>query len=701
MQHARFLVSLSLLMPLAAAVQAADTAIEEVVVTADLRGAQLLKYPASVTIYNQAQLDQQSISHLEQVLAQSANVNLSSGASRGRFIQIRGIGERSEFIEPTNYSVGVIVDGIDFTGISTAVTSLDVDQIEVLRGPQGTVYGANALAGLINVRSNPVTDQLNADIKADIGEYNTTNVRGFINLPINSRLGLRLAAQNNSSDGYTKNAYLQRDDTANIDETNLRANLQWQASDAFSLNWITFYADADNGYDGFSLDNKRTTLSDQPGTDAQETLASALIGRYQFANASQLIANLSLADSDIEYSYDEDWVYAGFCDGTPCEGWDYSSFDQYLRDNKNSAIDLRYLSAPGHIEWLLGIYYRDQEVDLKRIYTYDSDFQSSYQTENEALYGEVTIALNERLSLTSGLRYENRDADYQDNLNTKLDTSENTWGGKVALQYALADEQTLYGVASRGYKFGGFNPNNEVPAEFREYDAEYLTNYELGLKSVMAEGKIFSQVALFWQDRSDVQITNTFVECPSAGFPCVFNDYTGNASAGTTYGLEGQLDWQVTSTVKVFANLGLMHSEFTDFISYTHVDADPENNIGVDLDGHELPHAPSYTYTVGGEAQLTENLLLAMSLVGKDKFYFSNDHEYQSKAYQLLNARLSYDLGNWQLGLWGRNLTDKDYYVRGFGSFSNDPRDFYAEPELYVQYGEPRVVGISAEYQFK
>jgi len=684
-----------------------ESAIAEIVVTADLREASQIDIPASVSIYDQEQLQRQSISHLEQVLGQAPNVNFASGASRGRFIQIRGIGERSEFIEPVNYSVGVLVDGIDFTGISTAITSLDVNQIEILRGPQGTVYGANALAGLINVNSNPVVEQFEAEFKGQLGEYNTANFSGFVNLPMNDQLGLRLAAQQNNSDGYRDNTFLHRDDTNNIDETNLRANLQWQPTDTLDINWITFYANVDNGYDGFSLDNTRDTYSDQPGTDAQETIATAITGRYTLADDSRLITTLSSADSDLEYSYDEDWVYVGFCENTACDSdlwgfdWEYSSFDQYFRNNKNNSVDVRWVSAPSSIEWVVGAYYRDQSVELERIYTYaENNFTSEYNTQNLAFYGEMDSDLSDALVLSLGLRWENRDADYLDNTGVVLTADEDAMGGKLALRYQLSDSHSIYGIVSRGYQFGGFNPNDAIAPALRRYDSEFLTNYEIGFKGSFANGKVYSQLALFWQDRDDVQINTSNVSCPPQGFPCTFDDYLDNASEGTTYGLEAQLDAQLNDRVTLYGGLGLMRSEFKDYISFNHVDADPENNIGVDLDGHDLPQAPHYSFTLGTQILLANNLLFDVSIIGKDKFYYSNDHEYTSKAYELVNARLVYNLNQWQFGIWGRNLGNKDYYVRGFGTFSNDPRDLYAEPELYVQYGEPRVLGVSVEYAF-
>ncbi|MCE2028673.1 TonB-dependent receptor [Sessilibacter corallicola] len=682
--------------------------IEEILVTAELRDTNLLKQASSVSVYTLADIEKQNATHLEQILHNAPNVNFASGASRGRFIQIRGIGERSEFVEPVNFSVGVLVDGIDFTGISTTVTTLDIDQVEILRGPQGTVYGANALAGLINVKTQSVTDEFSGNVKTTLAEYDTRNIEGVVNLPISDNLGVRVALQKNESDGYIDNTFLNREDTQNIDETVARGTFSWQPNEQLDLDLVLFYADADNGYDSFSLDNGRETQTDDPGHDRQETFATSLTSTWHLANGQRLISSVSRADSNIEYGFDEDWTFVGFCDGLACDeantGFqlEYSSFDNFIRDNENTAIDVRWLSDEGSVTWLAGVYYRDQQVDLRRVYTFlDNDFLTEYETENTAVYGEISFALNEKLTLTTGARIEQRDADYADNDGVVLDADESDWGGKIALEYNVSDNHFIYGLVSRGFKFGGFNPNNTLEPEQREFDSEELLNYEIGSKGSWFNGRLQSQVSVFYQDREDVQLSATNVVCTDGmDQPCTFSDFVDNATAGNSLGLEAQLNFALNDNINVYSSLGLLESEFEDYVSFSHVDANPEQNIGVDLDGHDLPQAPNYTFTVGTNIQLTNDLNLDVQVQGKDDFFFSNDHEFKADGYELLNMRLEYAAADWEFAVWGRNITDVDYEVRGFGTFSNDPRDFFSEVELYTQLGEPRVLGVSASYQF-
>lgn len=681
---------------------------EEILVTADFRQAELFDFATSATVIDARTIEQRSAQHLEQVLNTAPNVNFSTGASRGRFFQIRGIGERSQFVEPINPSVGLIVDGIDMTGIGGAATTLDIQQIEILRGPQGTLYGANAMAGLINMVSGEPTEQFYGEASLGLAEYNTQTASGVWSGPVSDTLGYRFAVGSTTSDGYQENAYLGIDDNANIDEQTVRGKLQWQPNERTSWDFTGLYVDVDNGYDGFSLDNTRTTLSDQPGHDRQETLAGSVRLQWQANDTYELIGLLSHASSDLEYGYDEDWSYEEICvdfncvvDGSASEP--YKSTDNYLRDNQNTSLDLRLVSnnTDDELGWVTGIYYRDQGEDLHRKQTYlDGDFLSEFDTNSQALYGQLNIPLAERWRLTSGLRYETRNADYADSDNAVFSPSENMWGGKLALEYRDRADNLWYGLASRGFKAGGFNSSQTLPAEDREFSTETLWNYELGWKGEGFDGALQTRVALFYQDRNDVQTKQSRVEPEDDGTcPCDFIDYTTNAAAGSAAGLELEANAQLNAVIEVFASLGLLDSEFDDFQSFAHAGANEETGEPVDLSGHDLPHAPSYQFAVGAMFNLTEHWYARVEMEGKDAFYFSSRHEAQSDSYELLNARLGYRADSWEVALWGRNLTDELYQTRGFGAFGNDPRKAYAT-EPYYQFGEPRVVGVDLTLRF-
>jgi outer membrane receptor protein involved in Fe transport len=245
--------------------------LEEIVVTGEFRDTALDALPASVSVLDGETIEDRAARHLEEVLALIPNLNLAGGSARSRFFKIRGIGERGQFAEPFNPSVGVIIDGVDLSTTANAATLFDVEQVEVFRGPQGTRYGANALAGLVNVRTNSPTGAFEARMGLDAANYDALTLDAAVSGPLAERLGARLAVQQHSSDGFIDNPYLGRTDTNERDELSMRGKLRWLAADNLSVDVVLGRVDVDNGYDAFSLDNDRNTLSDEPGRDAVES----------------------------------------------------------------------------------------------------------------------------------------------------------------------------------------------------------------------------------------------------------------------------------------------------------------------------------------------------------------------------------------------------------------------------------------------
>ena len=706
------------------ATQANDAPLEEVIVTAEYRPVPVLELPTSVTIFDQQAIDRRDAVHLEQLLNLAPNVNLSSGASRGRFVQIRGIGERSQFVEPVNPSVGLVIDGMDFTGIGGAASTLDIQQVEILRGPQGTLFGANALAGLINMVSNEPGDELNGRADLTLGNYNRMTASAALGGPISEALGFRLALQSNRNDGYIDNVFLNRSSN-DIREVMARGKLHWDVSNDLSLGFTLFYSDVDNGYDAFSLDNNRNTYSDEPGHDTLESLATALSATWQATDTLALEALLSRVDADTEYGYDEDWSNTGICDNTECDSelwgfdWWYSSTDNYIRNNRNTSADIRLVSSNGRGEaaWVAGLYHRDQGQSLLRQYTYNSgDFDSQYDTRNTAAYGQVDLPFAQNWTFVTGLRYESRDWDYDDNVEGDNRTSddESSWGGKMVVEHLTSSGTLLYGLVSRGYKAGGYNsalaskiPDFEqdgitIPAENLVFGTETMWNYELGLKGSWLEDTLTVSAAVFYQDRDDMQVKQSIVipvDPGSPACPCNFIDSLQNASGGINKGLEIEANWQVTGSINLFGSLGLLDTEYKNYLSYSHTDADLDNGIPYDMSGRAQAHAPETQYAFGAQFFITDNWFAQADIEGKGKAYASANHNEKLKSYTLLNMRLSYQTDRWSVALWGRNLTDKDVQTRGFGGFGNDPRKLY-ETEPYYQLGEPRVYGVTGIVYF-
>jgi outer membrane receptor protein involved in Fe transport len=668
------------------------TELPSMLISADFRPSLAQETPISLTTIDSEIIESRGAQHIEDVLNLAPNVNVSSGASRGQYFQIRGIGERSQFAAPINPSVGLIIDGIDFSRTGGAATLFDIEQVEILRGPQGTKFGTNALAGVINMQSKQPTEDLEVHVETGLADYNTRNLGIAVGgaLVDQTLLG-RVSLHTYQSDGYMENEYLNRDNTQNRDEITARGQLKWLVSDELTVDLNLLHLNIDNGYDAFTFDNSRNTLTDNPGQDKQRTNAFALKTDWRASNAVQLQSTITYVKSDIVYSYDADWGYDGqFAPAL----FPYVGFELFKRNRENYSVELRALSnEEGRIfndstDWVIGLYYLDQKEDLDQ----NSDFgafgvtllQNQYDTQNTAVFGQLDSHLTNKLTFVSGLRVEYFEADYTDSNALNVDTSETLFGGKLGLNYQASTSQLLYTSLSRGYKSGGVNTDARIMPNQRDFDTEYMWSLETGLKSVWLNGDLHTNIAAFYALRKDAQVKSSLQIGPQ------FIDLQTNAAKGKTIGLEADLDWLINTQWRAFASLGLLNATFD---KYTN-----PNPGSINLNGRRLAHAPAYTFNLGGEYYFAPAWTFRVNIEGKDEFYFSNSHNEKSTSYALVNSSIDYRNGDWKVTLWGRNLFDKDYATRGF-FFGNDPSTGYADTK-YTQKGDPRVIGLSVSYDY-
>jgi outer membrane receptor protein involved in Fe transport len=683
--------------------------IEEIRVTARLREAPAQSVPASISVLPAAAIRARQAQHLQEMLDAAPNVNFSQGASRGRFVQLRGIGERSQFVDPVDPSVGLYIDGIDFSGMGNAGTLFDAAQVEILRGPQGTAFGASALAGLVNIRStDPATDP-GVRLRLGASEYGGSTLGLSAGGPLAAGLAGRLALERYRSDGYVRNTYLGRDNTNAIDEGTVRARLAWEPDEDLSFGLTALRVDADNGYDAFSLDNTRHTLSDEPGKDAQTSNALALDAAWRGMDAADLRLLATWSKSDLDYGYDEDWSYPGICTGLPCEGYEYKSTDRYIREVDARSLDLRALSrGDGRLGWVAGLYAWRRDTTLERRF-FDfaagypppaARFDSDYSASRDAAYGELSFAASDRLTLVAGLRAEKFSADYDDSLNVASTPDDTLLGGQVSAQYALNDAAMVYAQVSRGFKAGGVNGEAIGKArqaalspsiisfleDRREFSSEVLWNYEIGWKARFADDRARIALSLFAMEREDVQLKAWYNEGPQ------FVGYTDNAASGENRGLELEFAWQPVDALSLDGALGLLDTEIDGFVAN-----DPDLGF-VDKSGRDQAQAPNWQFHVAGEWRFAPHFYARVEWEGKDAYYFSDSDNQRSDAYTLLHLSAGYRGKALDVSAWLRNALDQTYATHGF-YFGNDPRKFYVN-EPYYQFGAPRVAGISIDYHF-
>ena len=656
------------------------TLLAPVVVTADLREETEQNLPASIEVTTQSELQDQGAMHFDDILLKTANVNVSGQSSRARHIQIRGIGQRDEYTGAPNASVGFAIDDMDFSGIAMTANLFDIKQVEVLKGPQNIRFGQSAIAGLINLQTNEPTPYQEGMVEATIGQDNQRELGVMSSGALGDQKNApqyRIALFKHNSDGFRRNATLNRNDTNARDEQMLRAKLRFFPSQDAQIDVTLLHSDLNNGYDAWARDNRFTTYSNQPGKDTQ--LSNGLsIKATSTANPNyQLIAKTSLVNSDMLYSYDEDWTSAS--NGT------------YLNKKHRRTLsqELRWISTPqsriaNQIDWLFGLYASKLDERNKTEYWGNSD--SDFTLVKTAAFTQFDYHLSPKSTITIGARAEQNSSDFSNSANENDSPEEALWGGNLAYRYTFNPNYTAFAGITRGYKAGGFNTGQPsgTAEQYLKYQDETLINYEIGLKSHRPELGLKTNISAFYMDRIDPQFDG-YTYDPSSFTNWVF--YTENFDSAQNYGIEADFNWQLNNQFTAYGSLGLLQ---------TSVSGTPLNSAFT-VDGREQAHAPTYQINLGTTYRASNGWYAQADITALDRFYFDNVHNAQSNNYRLINARIGFEGKDYEVYLWAKNLTDETYATRGYNFDFNAP---YTNPTTYVRLGDPRQFGITSRVYF-
>jgi outer membrane receptor protein involved in Fe transport len=688
----------------------AEQPLDEIVVTASLTPTPLAETAGSVSVLSAQTLRDAGQQHFEDVLPLVPNLNWAGDTSRPRYFQIRGIGELQQYQGAPNPSVGFLIDDIDFSGLGSAATLFDVDHIEVLHGPQGTLYGANALAGLIYVKSAEPADTFGGRAELDVGDYNERSYGAVVTGPVSDLdSAFRLAVQRYTSDGFYHNAYLGRSNTDSRDELTIRARWLYQPSADLRVDFTALRAQMNNGYDAFAIDNSRTTESDDPGVDRQYSTGLSTRATYSGFDPLTLTAIATYADSTIDYGYDGDW-------GNPVlwAPYTYNYTEDQRRRRSTRSVEFRLSDTPAHgLSWVVGLYgfelresltdasageYLDPFDDTQNSSTL-SVISSEYRSGTAALYGELDGDFTPRLRWSLGLRGEHHASRYDDNT-TNLDRladveapllenhfapAENLWGGHASLDYALSDAQHVYALIARGYKASGFNLSPGLLPGQLQFGPESDLNFEVGHKAQWNDGRLRLDTSIFYMVRHNEQLFTSEQTDPTN--PDDFTYFTANAKSGFNDGLESTLAWAATQRLEFDGSLGLLQTRYHGFVQN-----------GVELDDRALPHAPPWQAAVSATYRDPRGPYARLDVTGMGSFFYDlPPNETRSNPYGLVNGKLGFETRRYEVYLWGRNLLNKNYTVRGF-YFGDEPPDF--PNKLYVQLGDPRNWGVHVTARF-
>jgi outer membrane receptor protein involved in Fe transport len=655
--------------------------LQEVIVTANKRAETLFQVAGSVTAFTGAELSAIGAQSFQDYLSQAPGVIFQSSTPGVGNVTIRGIGTATVYPDQGQSTTGIYLDGVPLTdpGFAMSVPDLDVfdvQRVEVLKGPQGTLFGSATLGGAVNYVLNPVS-LTSYQALAEAGLSGTEGsgqvgqrLDGAVNIPlVPGVLGVRLTAAEHFDPGWLDNVGIGRDDTNTHRVFDYRISALWQLNDRFSLSFLSFRDDAHSG-DGFYAfpalgDLKRDTIIAEVATFVNQVNSLKFDGDLGFANLSITTSysnKTQVADGDL----------------TPFYGNVPTTSPAYARDLSRMA-EVR-LSSPGEqrLEWLVGLYY-GSFFEPYPTPTYQGgvdvyDFTVWYKSTEAAGFGDLTYHLTDHWRLTFGGRY------YHDRLftetasgapGTPYDIVAGTQKGdgfipKGSITFEPSSNFLVYGLVSTGFRMGGVNlvppiPSFQTPAT---YKSDSLTNYEIGLRDSMLHRTLFFNSTLFYVDWQDVQIR---LNRPD-GYT-----YVANAGAAKSEGLENAIEWAPTAAFDFRANITYLDAQLTRSLAL---------GGGTTLQsGAQLPGASKWS--------TSETATYHFDL--RHDPYVSFTHRYLSGApsafvdplpvgdYSTYDFRAGAEFGNFSVAAYVDNLTNK----RGITAaefFGTAVTDFYVLP---------------------
>jgi iron complex outermembrane receptor protein len=688
---------------LQATAQVADeerVTIEEIVVSARKRDESLQDVPDSVSVFTAEMLEDRGVTDLGDLNQSLPNFDLRETQQPGTaFISMRGVAMQ-RFQEP---SVAIVVDGVQLTSPYQILQSLyDVQQIEVLRGPQGSLYGRNAIGGAINITTRQPGNQLEALVRAGYAEGDTWTIEGRVAGPmVEDKVHYSLLGVYRDKGGLIDNVVT--GDKADFEELSyIRAGLYFELSPVLTGSLQGSFENREGGVAYFnnipSGDVNDTTPRVSTGSEgfAKRELADISAHLAWETGLGELSATTAFSEVSDRFFQDIDFEAVAAIDGD--QSVDVESISQELRLTSSSSSSLR---------WLLGAYFADIDQDVSTFLLInpcflidpiscpagpvprDSAIVSPFGVnENNnrtyAAFGQINYDLRTDLELTLGLRYDrDRRSQFSVTEGRQRRKTFDSVQPKLSLAYRWHEDVMTYVTASKGFRSGAFNGTDYIT---RMYDAESLWNYEIGAKSEFFDNRLRLNMAAFYMDYEDRQ---EYVIQPGTGAQALFN-----IPKSRIYGFEAEGFARLGDSLAIDVGLGILETEVRRG-SQTIIES-----FGTDFVGNELPNVPTLTANAG--LQYTHFLTSGGSFTARAewgikqglRWSLGNMNDRQDDV-QLVNVRGSLTFQNVEFTAYARNLLDEEYYaevaIPGFGSINPIPGGFRAQP---------RQVGAEVTYRF-
>ncbi|MBL4852884.1 MAG: TonB-dependent receptor [Robiginitomaculum sp.] len=737
---------------------------DEIIVTARKREESVEKTPIAISAFTGDTLERRGVVNIVDVSQFVPNLNISTNGGGGgsgstSSIFLRGIGQ-TDFLITTDPGVGLYIDGVYFArATATIMDLLDLERIEVLRGPQGTLFGKNTIGGAISLISAKPNPDGGGKLELRAGQNNYFEGRVSVDVPISDTLNSRFSALYKTKDGYTDRlATGEREG----DERSVaaRAMFNWVPTDQFTADLAIDYSNR-NGTSAETAvlqfdptaplaglwaalvggpnnppvvvnTNPRENGSTGPNVDDNETFGVGLTLEYDFGNV--VLKSITAARTlEAEFGRDGDGTSIAFV----------QTNNRVVQQQYSQELQLTGKSFDDRLDWVGGLYYFNElakDTNDVRLaeglfaaleglpaafipltptsmcpgpfpanicaggagnpinagLDLDFDIFNKVSVESYALFGSGTFALSDKINVTAGLRYTDESKEYfldHSRVNagvpiippTTVSDSWSSFSPKFSLDYQAGENTLLYTSVSRGFKSGGFNGRPTSQGAVDSFDPEFVWSYEAGVKTSFADRRVLLSAAAFVYDYQDIQLTS--IRADDTGNLLLV---TENAGTATIQGFEAELRAMVTDNFIVDASLGLLDAEYGEL--------NPGATVTTDL---RLTRTPEFTTSIGAEYTFPISDGFDVTVRG--------DYSYQSSqaldpantvaliqdGYGLLGGRLilTPDGGNWEVALFGTNLTNELYLQGGLATL-----DSFGAVE--GTFGLPSEWGIATKLKF-
>lgn len=656
--------------------------LDEIVVTDFKQNKRNLTSTAVSTI-NVQQLHNQQIVNLKELTAVMPNFYMPDyGSYANTPVYIRGIGTKSK-----GSAVGFYVDGVPhFESSAFNIDLSDIAAVNVFRGPQGTLYGRNTIAGIINVYTHNPLDYQRTRIKVGYGRYNDFIAQASNYAKISEKFGISTAASYHHNDGMFTNHFL-NEKADKLNEGEGRIGFYWRPT----TNWLlhlnsTLTYSEQNGYPYAPYDIVKDELL--PISYNRNSTYRRLI--------SSTGLNAQYENNHISFNSQTSYQFIKSHQGLD---QDFTPQDVYFVDNSyhqnmlSQELTLKS-NDKGRYQWIVGLFgmlLHSNQFAETSYFTRDFSTPTTYKnpTAGYAIYHQSSYNIWRGMSATVGLRfdYEHAKTTYNQD-KTTLSTGVTThakdfvssasfrqFTPKFTLQYLTNKDNLYYISITRGYKPGGFNTIFKTDAE-RTYDPEYSWNYEVGTRLKFLNGRLTAEADLFYIDWRHMQTTYTV---PGVG------NVIANAGHTDSKGFELSLAYHPIKSLQLNLNYGYTHARYLEY----------KKSAREDFSGNRLPMVPNHTLSLNGTYTIMpagwfDKIIFNTGLTGLGRIYWADDNIVRQNFYATLNAKVSLTKGIFTWEIWGKNLTATDYMAYGFKASQGN----------YAQRGKPLTFGTAVSVSF-